>query len=317
MTAALHSLHRLRPLCRLRPLVAFALFVASALAGRLVSHTGDEVLFGGSKHEVRGVGLRVGTAGSPIEAGGSAREGPAVEWPLVRPPQDQKMDTVRRVASADVLGTMQDLIIAEEPEALQTLAEERDDIDDEGDSDASCTARRFHDGELPRTHALLVAFLPGSFPSHPARPTHSEMKGGVNQGSGFDVVVAAAAAAAEGMRRCLKWSMKDQVANVHRQRGRRRGVRAVGWPRDPTQVEMRGKRKPRGASRGSTWTIVRMTQDQGLVAESGWGLATRPTQAGWAGSESWYEEPALDVSGLASSVTPNASSGLPSTASTN
>jgi hypothetical protein len=39
------------------------------------------------------------------------------------------------VASADVLGTMQDLVIAEEPEALQTLAEEHDDIDDEGDDD--------------------------------------------------------------------------------------------------------------------------------------------------------------------------------------
>ncbi|KAI0285546.1 hypothetical protein BC826DRAFT_972998 [Russula brevipes] len=276
MTAALHSLHRLRPLCRLRPLVAFALFVASALAGRLVSHTGDEVLFGGSKHEVRGVGLRVGTAGSPIEAGGSAREGPAVEWPLVRPPQDQKMDTVRRVASADVLGTMQDLIIAEEPEALQTLAEERDDIDDEGDSDASWVTQ-----------------------------------GGVNQGSGFDVVVAAAAAAAEGMRRCLKWSMKDQVANVHRHAWRRRrGVRAVGWPRDPTQVEMRGKRKPRRRQSGEI-------KDWWQSLDGAW--PHDPTQAGWAGSESWYEEPALELSlDSHSSVSANASRrGWPSTASTN
>jgi hypothetical protein len=80
------------------------------------------------------------------------------------------------VASADVLGAMQDLVIAEDPEALQTLTEEDNDIDDEGDDDASSVnnndlprwAQRggFTDGELPRTHALLVAFLPAYFLAH-------------------------------------------------------------------------------------------------------------------------------------------------------
>jgi hypothetical protein len=73
-----------------------------------------------------------------------------------------------------MLGAVQDLVIAEEPEGLQTLAEEEDDdIDDEGDDDTSSVndddlprwAQRggFTDGELPHAHALLVTFLPAFF----------------------------------------------------------------------------------------------------------------------------------------------------------
>ena len=38
-------------------------------------------------------------------------------------------DSARRVAYADMLDTLQDLSITEEPEALQTLAEEHDHVD--------------------------------------------------------------------------------------------------------------------------------------------------------------------------------------------
>jgi len=43
-----------------------------------------------------------------------------------------------------MLGAMQDLVTAEEPEALQTLTEEHNDID-EGDDDASSV----NDDDLP------------------------------------------------------------------------------------------------------------------------------------------------------------------------
>ncbi len=86
---------------------------------------------------------------------------------------------VRRVASADVLGTMQDFVIVEEPEALQTPAEKHDDINDEGDDDdVPRWAQRggFTDGELPHAHALLVAFFPASFLAHlPTSPDRMEL----------------------------------------------------------------------------------------------------------------------------------------------
>jgi hypothetical protein len=119
------------------------------------------------------------------------------------------------VASADVLGAMQDLVIAEEPEALQTLTEEHNDIDDEGDDDASSVndddlprwAQRggFTDSELPRAHALLVAFLPASFLAHlPTSPDRVELLNALSSGqllcAAFeDTLSASAAANPEGM----------------------------------------------------------------------------------------------------------------------
>jgi len=91
-------------------------------------------------------------------------------------------DSTRRVAYADMLDTLQDLSIAEEPEALQTLAEEHDHVDyadgcGVDDDDLSRWAQRsaFSDCELSHTHALLVSLLPDSllptYPHHLIGPT--------------------------------------------------------------------------------------------------------------------------------------------------
>lgn len=109
---------------------------------------------------------------------------------------------------------MQDLVTAEEPEALQTLTEEHNDID-EGDDDASSVndddlprwAQRggFTDGELPHAHALLVGFLPASFLAHlPTSPDRMELLNALSSGqllcAAFeDVLSASAAANPEGM----------------------------------------------------------------------------------------------------------------------
>jgi hypothetical protein len=112
------------------------------------------------------------------------------------------------VASADVLGAMQDLVIAEDPEALQTLTEEHNDFDDEGDDDdLPRWAQRggFTDGELPRAQALLVAFLPASFLAHlPTSPDRVEPLNALSSGqllcAAFeDTLSASAAANPEGM----------------------------------------------------------------------------------------------------------------------
>ena len=84
-------------------------------------------------------------------------------------------DSTRRVAYADMLDTLQDLSITEGRKALQTIAEEHDHVDyADGSSmdnnDLSRWAQRsaFSDGELPRTHKLLVALLPDSLlPTYP------------------------------------------------------------------------------------------------------------------------------------------------------
>ncbi|KAI0290203.1 hypothetical protein BC826DRAFT_1092574 [Russula brevipes] len=139
--------------------------------------TADEVLFGGSKREIRGWGRR-SSAPLPDPDSGTPAAGPA-----------RSGAAVRRVASADVLGAMQDLVIAEEPEALQTLAEEHDDVDDDtssvDDDDLPRWAQRgaFSDGELPRAHGLLVAFLPASFLSHlPTSPDRMELLNALSSG---------------------------------------------------------------------------------------------------------------------------------------
>jgi len=55
-------------------------------------------------------------------------------------------DSARQVESADMLNTLQDLSITEEPEALQTLAEDHDDYADRPS---------VHDDDLPRWHSAV------------------------------------------------------------------------------------------------------------------------------------------------------------------
>ena len=99
-------------------------------------------------------------------------------------------DSARRVAPADKLGTLEDLSIAEEPEAFQTLAEEHDhdnyaDRPTVDDNDLPRWAQRstFSDGELSRTHALLVALLPASLLSHlPTSPDWADLLNALSSG---------------------------------------------------------------------------------------------------------------------------------------
>jgi hypothetical protein len=143
----------------------------------------DEVLFGGSKGRVRGwlceqerIARRERL---DREARGKGRRSSA---PLPEPDSgaSEAAGTVRRVSSMNVLDAMQDLVV-EEPEALQTLAEEEDDDDDAfsmDDNDLPRWARReaFPDGEYQRTHALLVVLLPASFLTHiPVSPDRNEL----------------------------------------------------------------------------------------------------------------------------------------------
>jgi hypothetical protein len=158
--------------------------------------TADEVLFGGSKREVRGwVHEQERLARrEKSETRGKGRRSSA---PLLDPDSGtpaagpaRNGAAVRRVVSADVLSAMQDLVIAEEPEALQTLAEEHDDIDDDdtssvNDDDLPRWAQRgaFTDGELPRAHKLLVAFLPASLLPHlPTSPDRMELLNALSSG---------------------------------------------------------------------------------------------------------------------------------------
>ena len=104
---------------------------------------------------------------------------------------DESGDSSRRVASADMLDTLQDLSNTEEPGALQTLAEdERDHVDyvngsTVGDNDLPRWEKRsvFSDGELSRTHALLVALLPASLLSHlPTSPDRADLLNALSSG---------------------------------------------------------------------------------------------------------------------------------------
>ena len=96
-------------------------------------------------------------------------------------------DYPRRVASVNMLETLQDLSITEEPEA-QTLAEEEHDHDDRpsvDDNDLPRWAQRsaFSDGELLRTHALLIALLPTSLLPHlPTSPDRADLLNGLSSG---------------------------------------------------------------------------------------------------------------------------------------
>ena len=139
--------------------------------------------------------VREGARG--VAGAGGAREGPQVERPI--PEMDSiasestteavgSGDSARRVASADMLDTLQDLSITEEPEALQALAEEDYDHDDRpsmDDNDLPRWAQRsaFSDGELSRTHALLVALLPAFLLPHlPTSPDRADLLNALSSG---------------------------------------------------------------------------------------------------------------------------------------
>jgi len=98
--------------------------------------TVDEVLFFGTKGGVRGWASekeRVEKLGR--EARGKARKS-SVPFPEMGSIASESAteavrsgDSARRVASVDILDTLQDLSVTEEPEALQTLAKEHDHVD--------------------------------------------------------------------------------------------------------------------------------------------------------------------------------------------
>ena len=146
--------------------------------------TVDEVLFGGSKGEVRGWVYeqeRAARKEKPErETRGKGRRSNAP--PLNLDPAAPNTETTasghsaRQVVSGDMLD-MRNLTLTEEPEELQTLVEEDgegegEDEDDEtssvGDDDLPRWAKRstFPDDALMRTHALLVALLPASLLPH-------------------------------------------------------------------------------------------------------------------------------------------------------
>ncbi|KAI9439284.1 hypothetical protein H4582DRAFT_1948160 [Lactarius indigo] len=142
--------------------------------------TVDEVLFGGSKNDVRGWVYEQERAARKErperESRGKGRRASA-------PPLNLDQVTTasgrsgRRVVSANMLDSMRDLVVTEEPEELQTLVEEdSDNHDGDGDDETSSVddddlprwAKRsaFHDDPLTRAHALLVALLPASLLPH-------------------------------------------------------------------------------------------------------------------------------------------------------
>jgi len=99
-------------------------------------------------------------------------------------------DSTQRVASADMSDTLQDLSITEEPEALQTLAEEHNHDDyadrpsmDDNDLPWWAQPSAFSDGELSRMHALLLALLPASLLSHlPTSPDRADLLNALSSG---------------------------------------------------------------------------------------------------------------------------------------
>ena len=148
--------------------------------------TVDEVLFGGSKGEVRGWVYeqeRAARKEKPErETRGKGRRSiaPLLNLVSAAPNTDTAASghSARLAASGNILDTMRNLTLTEEPEELQTLVEEEDgdgEDDDEDDETSSVDdvdlprwARRstFPDDALMRTHALLVALLPASLLPH-------------------------------------------------------------------------------------------------------------------------------------------------------
>jgi len=157
--------------------------------------TVDEVLFCGTKGGVRGwTSEKERVEKLEREARGKVRKS-SVPFPEMVSVASESTteaaesgDSPRRVASVNTLDTLQDLSITEEPEAVQTLAEEEHDHDDRpgvDDNDLPRWAQRsaFSDGELSRTHALLVALLPAFLLPHlPTSPDRADLLNALSSG---------------------------------------------------------------------------------------------------------------------------------------
>jgi hypothetical protein len=111
------------------------------------------------------------------------RDGRRSSVPLLD--SDLSASPAEALRSAGMVESMPGLSVTDEPDVLETLAEEEHgDVDDDGtssldDEDLPRWAQprsAFPDGELPRTHALLVALLPASLLSHlPTSPDRAEL----------------------------------------------------------------------------------------------------------------------------------------------
>jgi len=160
--------------------------------------TVDKVLFCGPKGSVRGwASGKERVEKREREARGKARK-LSVPFPemdsIASEPATEAVgsgDSARRVASADMLDTLQDLSITEEPEALQTLSEGEHDYVDYADgptvddNDLPLWAQRsaFSDGELSRTHAHLVVLLPAFLLPHlPTSPDRGDLLNALSSG---------------------------------------------------------------------------------------------------------------------------------------
>jgi hypothetical protein len=143
--------------------------------------TVDEVLFGGSKREIRGWvyeqerAARKEKPERETRGKGRRSSAPPLNLNSAAPNAETAASrhSARRVVSENMLDTMRSLSLTEEPEELQTLVEEDgDDEDDEtssvDDDDLPRWAKRstFPDDALMRTHALLVSLLPASLLPH-------------------------------------------------------------------------------------------------------------------------------------------------------
>ena len=158
--------------------------------------TVDEVLFGGRKGGVRGWLCEQERVARKEKLDREARgKGRRSSAPLPDPDPSTgngetagRRHSVRRVVSASLFDTMQTLVVTEEPEELQTLAEEDDadyDTSSVNDDDLPRWAQRnaFPDGELLRAHALVVALLPASFLSHlPVEPDRDKLLNALSSG---------------------------------------------------------------------------------------------------------------------------------------
>jgi hypothetical protein len=144
--------------------------------------TVDEVLFGGWKGDLRGWV-------SEQERVARREKGRRSSAPL--PDSDLSASPAEALGSAGMVESMPGLSVTDEPGVLETLAEEEHgDVDDGGtssleDEDLPRWAQRsaFPDGELARTHALLVALLPASLLSHlPTSPDRAELLNTLSSG---------------------------------------------------------------------------------------------------------------------------------------
>ncbi len=144
--------------------------------------TVDEVLFGGRKGGVRGWAS---------EQERVARREKGRRSSALLPDSDRSVSPPEAHGSAGVVESMQGLSITEEPDVLETLAEEEhDDVDGDDTSslDDEYLARwaqrgAFSDNELHRAHALLVALLPASLLSHlPTSPDRAEFLNALSSG---------------------------------------------------------------------------------------------------------------------------------------